>query len=93
MSKEIGPWRRAVAAAARTARADGQRPLDGPLAIAVDFWLPRPKTTPKTRLMLPVGPPDIDKLLRGALDPLTQSGVLHDDARIVEWDSSKIRTD
>lgn len=89
MSTKIGPWRRAVATAARMARADGHRPLDGPLAIAVDFWLPRPKTAPKTRLILPVGPPDIDKLLRGALDPLTQSGVIHDDARIVESDSSK----
>lgn len=89
MSKKIGPWRKAVANAARLALPAGHQPLDGPLVVAVDFWLARPKSAPVTRIILPVGPPDVDKLARGALDPLTQSGVIHDDSRIVDSDSCK----
>ena len=87
------PWREAVAWAAREAY---QGPLMlGPLALTVEFVMPRPKGHYKTcqgqptgevKLSAPRRPttkPDATKLLRALEDALT--GVLwHDDAQIVE---------
>ncbi len=89
MSKKIGPWRKAVTTAAPLALPAGHQPLDGPLVVAVDFCLARTSSAPVPRFILPGGPPDVDKLVRGALDPLTQSGVIHDDSRIVDSDFCK----
>lgn len=50
-------------------------PMDGALLRTVEFSHPRPAAHPKTKLTLPVGPPDVDNLGRGALDPLTQTRV------------------
>jgi Holliday junction resolvase RusA-like endonuclease len=82
--KKLDPWRTAVKRALVTQKPIGFLPMDGPLFCAVEFWMPRPKTHPKTRITLPVGPPDVDKLARGALDPLTQNGIIHDDSRIID---------
>lgn len=82
-SKRVKPWREAVAAAAFAAR-NGSPPLDGPLALTVTFWLPKPASL--SRRVTALGPfrkPDIDKLLRSTLDAMTTSGVIADDARIV----------
>ena len=84
VSKKIKPWRADVERAVKQAKPAEMLPLDGPLLRSVEFWLPRPKTHPKTKVSLPVGPPDVDKLARGALDPLTQNGVIHDDSRIID---------
>lgn len=82
--KTLDPWRAAVKASLLTQKPAGFLPMDGPLLCAVEFWMPRPKTHPKTKMTLPVGPPDVDKLARGALDPLTQNGIIHDDSRIID---------
>lgn len=76
-------WRQAVATAARDwQEAQGGVPLlDGPLALWVQFRMPRPPSIPKKRAW-PDRKPDLDKLIRSVLDSL--SGVLIvDDARIV----------
>jgi crossover junction endodeoxyribonuclease RusA len=89
VSKKIAPWRTAIAKALKTQKPAEMLPMDGALFCAVEFWLPRPTSHPKTKLTLPVGPPDVDKLGRGALDPLTQNGIIHDDSRIIDLLTSK----
>lgn len=76
-------WRQAVATAARDwqeARR-GVALFDGPLALYVQFRMPRPPSIPKKRAW-PDRKPDLDKLVRASLDSI--SGVLiADDARVV----------
>lgn len=84
VSKKIDPWRKAIKKSLVTQKPAQMIPMDGPLFCAVEFWLPRPTGHPKTKITFPVGPPDVDKLGRGALDPLTQNGIIHDDSRITD---------
>ncbi len=84
VSKKIKPWRSDIEKALRTQKPAGMIPMDGPLFCAVEFWVPRPAGHPKTKITFPIGPPDVDKLGRGALDPLTQNGIIHDDSRITD---------
>lgn len=93
-SRRVGPWRGAVRAAAIRALG-GRPPRTGPLEVHLRFVMPRPKShlrqgraqTDGWRL-LPSAPrqhtgkPDVDKLVRAALDALT--GVCWcDDAQVV----------
>ncbi len=77
-SKKIGPWREAVKYAAPAGPC-----LDGPVMMHVVFTLPRPKSARKSEKW-PCKSPDIDKILRGLLDPLVSVGLLADDARVVD---------
>lgn len=86
MSKDLPAWRTAVANTARAAH-QGRPTIDGPVAVALTIYLPRPK---RSRFKVyPAGPPDTDKLQRAVGDALTTSGVIRDDARIVHWDAWK----
>jgi Holliday junction resolvase RusA-like endonuclease len=96
-SKKVGPWRAAVAAAARAAlarRRDWGNPLSGPLLVAMTFTLPRPKTHYRTGKHAghlkpaapdrPTGYPDLSKLARSTEDALTR--ILYtDDAQITGY--------
>jgi Holliday junction resolvase RusA-like endonuclease len=57
-------------------------PLDVPVEVGVNFWLPRPA---KPRLEHAATGLDLDKLQRCAGDALEKSGVLKNDSRIVRW--------
>jgi crossover junction endodeoxyribonuclease RusA len=60
----------------------------GPVAVALDFALPRPKALPAKRTRPHVSRPDIDKLARAILDALT--GVAWpDDSRVIELHATK----
>lgn len=94
-SKKVGPWREAVANAARAAHC-GHPPLDGPLSMEVVFRLPATsswKAADRTRgWRWKDRTPDLDKLLRSTGDALTQAGVIADDARIVAVGACKVET-
>lgn len=82
-SERFADWRRRVEEVVQTKAREGVPMHDGPLAVRLQFYLPRPQSEPKTRRTWPVRKPDLDKLCRGVLDCL--SGVLiADDARVIE---------
>lgn len=96
VSKKVKPWREAVVAAAQVSGLS----YGGPVAVQVIFYMPRPKShygTQKSQPYLketapryPSGKPDIDKLLRSTFDALTTSGIIEDDARIIEVYARKL---
>jgi len=76
-------WARRIEEVVQAMAEAGARPVDGPLVLDVVFYLPRPKTAPKTRRTYPAVRPDVSKYLRAIEDPM--SGVLiHDDGQIVD---------
>lgn len=91
--KRMKPWRAALQAAAGDAM-HGRELLQGPLSLAVEFHLARPKGHYGVRGLRPSAPayptvkPDTTKLLRGLEDSLT--GIIwRDDAQIVSQAARK----
>ncbi|WP_346921717.1 RusA family crossover junction endodeoxyribonuclease [Glutamicibacter creatinolyticus] len=84
-SKALKPWRDTVTWFARRRRQS--EPLEGPLVLTVDFYLPKPAKTKYPDY--PLGTPDTDKLLRAIGDALTQSGLIRDDAQFVDTHARK----
>jgi len=97
-SKAVGPWREAVRAETQRVMA-GRAPLDGPVRLAVTFYLPRPKSHTGARGVKRSAPswlsgrPDLDKLARAALDGLVAGGAICDDALVVELYAVKLYAD
>jgi Holliday junction resolvase RusA-like endonuclease len=85
----LRPWRDAMTWHAQQALA-GRAALTGPVAVRLDFRFVRPRGHFGKRGLRPTAPrqhlvrPDLDKLVRGALDALGQAGVWLDDAQVVE---------
>lgn len=88
---KLRPWRDSVAWQLRDAAAAAGlvEPWNEPVVVTATFVLPRPASAPRRR-WAPDRKPDIDKLLRAALDALTASGVVVDDARVVHVEMSKV---
>jgi Holliday junction resolvase RusA-like endonuclease len=89
-SKRVKPWRDLVKQAA-SIRADELGllgPLQQPYRVEVWFYIKKPRTT---RAKHPVAPTvgDLDKLVRGCLDALTQSGLIEDDRFITQLEAHK----
>jgi crossover junction endodeoxyribonuclease RusA len=87
-NKRTKPWQSIVQAAAIDA-IGGNLILfpDGPVSIAVEFYLPRPKSLPK-RVVHHLKKPDCDKCIRSVLDALT--GVIwRDDSQVVRIHATK----
>lgn len=86
---KLRPWRDSVAWQVREAMNDlGLEPFEGPVAVAVTFVLPRPKSAAKSR-WAPDRKPDGDKLERALFDALTTGGAWIDDAQVVTCKWSK----
>ena len=91
-SRAVGPWREAVRAETQAAMDRGWEEWvrhafsrDGiglPVEVHIGFWLPKPKSAPKSRTW-PSKRPDLDKLVRAVLDGLVAGGALADDAQVV----------
>jgi Holliday junction resolvase RusA-like endonuclease len=89
-SKRVKPWRDLVkqAASIRTDQLCLLGPLQPPYRVEVWFYITKPRTT---RAKHPVAPTigDLDKLVRGCLDALTQSGLIEDDRFITQLEAFK----
>lgn len=88
-SKNLKPWREDVRKAAATAAIEQGWTAPGAVAVGLTFWMPRPKSHPKTRRTIHSSRPDADKLTRGVLDALTASGVITDDSTVVKVSAVK----
>jgi Holliday junction resolvase RusA-like endonuclease len=87
-SAKVKPWRATVAASAHhAASTSGWEKAEGPVSVTVTFWLKRPASVKRP---LPERKPDIDKLLRGVLDGISDAGIVWaDDARVVDLTARK----
>ena len=97
-NRNLAPWR-ADAIAYLQAEWRGRGPITEPVSLDVAFDFARPAshygTGRNAGVLKDSAPsakataPDLDKLCRALGDALTQSGVLRDDALIVEWVARK----
>lgn len=84
---KLGPWERAVAAAALPWHSLHPEILDGPVALELRFTLPRPKTVRRPWPTARSGG-DLDKLIRAVGDAL--AGLLYaDDSQVVKVTAEK----
>lgn len=82
-------WQQIVAGAAQTALEEtGGRMLTGPISLVVDFFLPKPKSTPKS-VKAHLKKPDLDKLVRSVKDALTKVA-WEDDSQVVMVTATKM---
>lgn len=94
------PWRQTIAAAASAAaRGSGWERSKGPLIVRARFYFDRPMGHYGRKGLRPSAPAvpfgrgvgDIDKLARGLLDAISDSGaVWFDDAQVVQLLASKV---
>lgn len=78
-NRNLKPWRNLVSSEAQ--KVAPARLMEGPIKLGLNFIMPRPKSAPKTRVILPDKRPDLDKLVRGILDALTNV-IYHDDSQV-----------
>lgn len=79
------PWRQAIVDAIISHH---RTMIEGPVALDVVFYLPRPKSAKKS-VTAPAKKPDLDKLVRAVGDALTAAGVWRDDSQIVAINARK----
>jgi len=93
-SKFLPAWRKAVTLQARTAVVEQTwEQAAGPVELYVVFYLERPKSVTSNKRPLPIKPPDIDKLVRGVADSLSDAEVWVDDAQVVKLIARKAYAD
>jgi Holliday junction resolvase RusA-like endonuclease len=85
-SAKVRPWRQDVVYAAEQAieHSPGFKTFQGPIHLVIEFYMPRPKSAPKTRRTVPDKTPDLSKLIRSTEDALTTAAVWRDDAQVVD---------
>ena len=87
-SRSSKSWEGLIAEAASRALNGRGQLLLGAVRVDVEFYLPRPKSLPKTREVAMTKKPDADKLLRCVLDAL--AGVLfRDDSQVTRITTGK----
>lgn len=85
-SKRSKPWVERVAYAAAANRPGGET-LEPPYDVGLTFFLPKPK---RPKYGWPVSGGDLDKLVRGVLDGLTQGELIVDDRHVVSITTRKV---
>jgi Holliday junction resolvase RusA-like endonuclease len=86
---KVRAWRTAVTEVARDHRPEA--PLDGPLWLAIEFRMPRPKA--RRRAFWADRKPDASKLLRATEDALKDAGIVLDDSRFCRITIEKLYAD
>lgn len=80
---DLATWRALIALAAKSA---GCKPILAPIKITMRFRLKKPKTVKRD---FPTVPPDLDKLIRGVLDGLTNVAYA-DDSQVIDINAQKV---
>ena len=83
-SKKLPKWRKQIIDTIQ-AQYKGE-PIDRPVRVTAYFFMPKPA---KPKFPYPAVPADADKLARALGDAMQISGLIKDDARIVDWVISK----
>ncbi len=86
-SKKHKAWRTAIVNSCIEELPEGWVPLDEPVELIVNFYMPKPKSVNRA---LPSVAPDLDKLVRAVGDALAIAGVYADDSRIVRISARKL---
>lgn len=93
-SKYLPAWRKAVTQEALAVIAEERwEKVEGPVELEVTFFLERPATIKQSARPYPIKPPDLDKLIRGISDSLTDAGVWQDDSQVVRVIAAKFYDD
>ena len=82
--KKLPAWRKAIETT--VAELHKGEPIDEPVIVRADFYLPKPK---KPRWWVPATALDTDKLQRALGDGMEKGGLLKNDARIITWVATK----
>ena len=92
--EKLKRWRKAIAAACVAARDTNDTFFTGAVEVRVTFYMPRPKTVTMEKRLLPIVPPDLDKLARGLLDGIGQSQMIWgDDSQVTYLNAKKVYAD
>ena len=83
-NKNLPAWRKAIETT--VAELHKGEPIDEPVIVRADFYLPKPK---KPRWLVPATALDTDKLQRALGDGMEKGGLLRNDARIITWVATK----
>jgi Holliday junction resolvase RusA-like endonuclease len=67
--------------------------FDGPVNVCAQFFFPRPKNETRAQRLrvFCTRKPDLDKLLRGVLDPMKKAGIYRDDSQVCGFAGSEKR--
>jgi crossover junction endodeoxyribonuclease RusA len=87
-NKKTMPWRADIAAVVRSYVGSEIMHPDGPVSVTITFVMPRRASEPKRTTPAHVRKPDIDKLIRAALDAITGI-VFTDDSQVVHVTAHK----
>ncbi len=71
-----------------------EKPIEGPVRVLIDFFMPRPKRLMRKRdsdeAIPHVSKPDVDNLAKAVLDCLTEIGMWGDDSQVWRLDVRKL---
>lgn len=81
--QRLTDWRNDVKAAAEEARC-GADTITGAVSVRIIFYINRPASVSEKKRLYPSVQPDLDKLIRAVLDAIVASGIIKDDALVVE---------
>jgi crossover junction endodeoxyribonuclease RusA len=87
---KLNAWRQTIAD--QVSEKTAVRLIDGFCRVDLVFTLPRPKSVPKTRRARPTTKPDLDKLVRAALDAISLPKyvqLLTDDSIVTDLHAAK----